>query len=601
MPPTSEYTPLLAGVGFAGYRSFASWQEFQFPTKVTVLAGINNSGKSNVLRFLQEVLPGLTARASGVVLPPTKPELGDLDKPRGFGGVIPLEVGLAVPLGSRGDRQDPRKNGNTPGGLSSSTIEAFQEGLMALLADQDDLYWSRFTLEDQNFEPTAARVEQAWKEWPLWQERHANQVLNALGGGTVDTADVMKRLMISIGGYAALPNVVTIHGSRRVEDTDESDHDWLSGRGIIRALAALQNPPHEQWEDARPKWAAINRFVHMVLGDPDASLNIPHDFSTIQVETPQRVLPLTSLGSGVEQVIVLAAAATVTANSLVCVEEPETNLHPLLQKKLVRYLTDETTNQYVIATHSSHLLDDSRVTAYHVRLTKGGTVSQLARRPHELIQICNDLGYRPSDLLQANCVIWVEGPSDRTYLRRWLELIDPGLVEGIDYSVMFYGGKLLAHLSASEDALSDFISLRRLNRASAVVIDSDKKSSRASINPTKRRIKAEFESDEPAPGFAWVTKCYTIENYLTPEVLTAAAQKAHSKIRYKAVGQWENPLPSAKEKGDPKFDKIAIAGLASGMLTEEHLDRFDLRDRVTELVRFVRSANGLSVAPEEVG
>lgn len=65
----------------------------------------------------------------------------------------------------------------------------------------------------------------------------------------------------------------------------------------------------------------------------------------------------------------------------------------------------------------------------------------------------------------------MEGPSGRIYVRRWLELLDPTLAEGIDCSVMFYGGKLLAHLTASEEALGEFISLRYLNRASAVIID----------------------------------------------------------------------------------------------------------------------------------
>ncbi|MEK8228693.1 AAA family ATPase [Oerskovia sp. M15] len=224
----------------------------------------------------------------------------------------------------------------------------------------------------------------------------------------MNAENVMERILISVGGFSALPPVVTIASARRVEATEDDLPDWLSGRGIIRALATLQSPPHDQWASAQPRWAAINRFVQTVLGDPTASLNVPFDFSTIQVETPQRVLPLASLGSGVEQVIVLASAATVTSRSLVCLEEPETNLHPLLQKKLIRYLTDDTDNQYVIATHSSHLLDDDRATAYHVRLTRSGSVARLAKRPHELVEICHDLGYRPSDLLQANCVIWVE-------------------------------------------------------------------------------------------------------------------------------------------------------------------------------------------------
>lgn len=236
--------------------------------------------------------------------------------------------------------------------------------------------------------------------------------------------------------------------------------------------------------------------------------------------------------------------------------------------------------------------------AYHVRLTTQGSVVHLARRPHELIEICHDLGYRPSDLLQANCVIWVEGPSDRTYLRRWLELVDPELAEGIDYSVMFYGGKLLAHLTASEDALDEFISLRRLNRASAVVIDSDKVSSRMRISATKRRIRDEFASDQPAPGFAWVTGCYTIENYVPADVLKAAVEQVHTWADYRPVGQWENPLPASRDA--PRFDKVGIANAAVGMLERGHLERFDLRKQIMALRDFVRAANGLSVAPEPV-
>ncbi|MEE6274564.1 AAA family ATPase [Georgenia sp. MJ206] len=466
---------------------------------------------------------------------------------------------------------------------------------MSLLSDDTNVYWSSYVLQGETFAPAASRVDEAIALWPDWRSQF-QAALSALGGGIVNQRDVMARLLNSIGGFSAIPSVVTISSARRVEATEDLEPDWLSGRGIIRALAAIQSPPHDQWAEAQPRWQAINRFVRTVLGDPDASLNIPYDFSTIQVETPQRVLPLASLGSGVEQVIVLAAAATVTTESLVCLEEPETNLHPLLQKKLVRYLTDETDNQYVIATHSSHLLDDARATAYHIRLTAEGSVAEVARRPHELVRICNDLGYRPSDLLQANAVIWVEGPSDRIYVRRWLELIDPKLAEGIDYSVMFYGGKLLAHLTASEEALEDFISLRRLNRESAVLIDSDKTGSRKRISATKSRLRDEFATSSPAPGFVWVTKCYTVENYVPGAILKFAVEKVHRNAQFTPVGQWENPLPT--KSGGPRFDKVDIARVAASRLVVADLDVYDLRGQITALRAFIRRANGQNVAPD---
>lgn len=591
MTETTSYQPLLPGIGVAGFRSIPTWQEFNFPTKVTVLAGTNNSGKSNLLRFIQVALPALARTKGNRTGSPGSITLSDLDRPRGFAAVSKFEVGIPVRLGSLGEHYDPRVQSR----VRPRDLAGYQEAVMTLLSNDDEWYWSRYVKDGDEYTVASERVEEAIACWPHWNNvfQHA---LTALGGGTVNAYDVMRRLIGSIGGFSRLPPVVTISSSRRVEGTEAAGTDWLSGRGIIHELGALQNPQHGEWEDARIRWTSINRFVQTVLGDPNASLNIPYDFSTIQVETPQRVLPLVSLGSGIEQVVILAAAATVTSDTLVCLEEPETNLHPLLQKKLVRYLTDETNNQYVIATHSSHLLDDDRATAYHIRLTQDGSVASLARRPHELVAICHDLGYRPSDLLQANCVIWVEGPSDRIYLRRWIELEASDLVEGIDYSIMFYGGKLLAHLTADEDALRQFINLRYLNRSSAILIDSDKTSAQARINATKKRIRTEFESNRPAPGFAWVTKCNTIENYLPVEVLEKAVEQAHPGRGLGRLDQWSNPLPSNHESGP--YNKIAIAAAAADLLKSSHLGVLDLQTRIRDLCDFIRAANGQSIAPD---
>ncbi len=37
-------------------------------------------------------------------------------------------------------------------------------------------------------------------------------------------------------------------------------------------------------------------------------------------------------------------------------------------------------------------------------------------------ELLNDLDIRVSDLVQTNRIIWVEEPSDRIYVKRWLQL-----------------------------------------------------------------------------------------------------------------------------------------------------------------------------------
>jgi hypothetical protein len=366
--------------------------------------------------------------------------------------------------------------------------------------------------------------------------------------------------------------------------------DGFGGQGLIEKLARLQNPDVHQQSEKR-KFARVNNFLQSVTDNPTATLEIPFERDTILVHMNGRTLPLESLGTGIHEVIILAAASTILEETVVCMEEPEIHLNQILQRKLVRYLADDTSNQYFITTHSAALMDTPEAETYHIQLRDNQSTVTRVTSDRQRSVVCEDLGYRPSDLLQSNCLIWVEGPSDRTYLAHWISKCAADLVEGIRFSIMFYGGRLASHLSGNDldGAIEGFISLRRLNRRAVILMDSDCSSKEKPINATKTRLIKEFDE---GPGHAWVTDGREIENYIPVDQITAAlaavmpTATATTKLR-----RYDKVLSIKSAGGKPgQAPKVEIAKHVAANFNFDD-SRLDLKQQLDKLVRFIRKSN----------
>ena len=389
------------------------------------------------------------------------------------------------------------------------------------------------------------------------------------------------------------PNIEVIPAIRKIGKSGSEVSDF-SGEGIIARLAKIQNPSLID-QQLKKKFLAINEFIKDVLGNESVQIEIPHDRDMILVHMDGKTLPLESLGTGVHEVVILAAAATLLEYTILCVEEPELHLHPLLRKKLVKYLSDKTKNQYFFTTHSAHLLDAVEAEIFHVTQINGVSVVDAIASTKQKSNICNDLGYKASDILQANCIIWVEGPSDRIYLNYWLYYFDQTLIEGLHYSIMFYGGRLSSHLSANDkedeaESVDDFISVRKLNRNSIIIFDSDRDNPKAKLNFTKQRLKAEYDA---GPGFAWVTKGREVENYLDSDMLEKSVKDVHpSAVSLIGKSDWDNLLKYKNTKGVLEYtaNKVKVARHYVANNSAD-LARLDLHERLKKLVSFIRLAN----------
>jgi hypothetical protein len=112
--------------------------------------------------------------------------------------------------------------------------------------------------------------------------------------------------------------LIHILPAKRVFGASDEPFDDLSGKGLLVELAKIQQANFN--EDAgREKFAKINRFVQEVTGKPEARLEVPYERKHLQVHMDNKTLPLSSLGTGIHEVILIAAFATIHDGSIMCI------------------------------------------------------------------------------------------------------------------------------------------------------------------------------------------------------------------------------------------------------------------------------------------
>ena len=301
--------------------------------------------------------------------------------------------------------------------------------------------------------------------------------------------------------------------------------------------------------------SSIDNFMNSVIpGIGEITLRLGKDNNTQTIVdvfftnngTP---VPLTALGGGVEQVLAIATVLLAERSSLILIEEPESHLHEGAQRRLLaqmqRHLGER---QLLIATHSPVFVNEFESAAVFQieNINDRSRLRKAVSGAHQR-ETLDLLGILPSSLLQTNCVIWVEGATERLLVRRWLAIMAPGLLEHVHYSFMLTAGSLLDYFSIDIISGSRFIDILKICRNYYLICDKDS----ATEMPSKafvRRIQRELV-DQGRADAIWITDGYEIEWYYPAE----AIQKLWGKVEPKDLLTKEN-------EGSPFFEKLYEIG-----------------------------------------
>lgn len=312
-----------------------------------------------------------------------------------------------------------------------------------------------------------------------------------------------------------------------------------------------RNPPEVAGQALAEELCRIRRHLFGTNGIAESALvNYDDDFAPPGADSLQREIPIDFDGDYFQIWLHddLSQTSRVTLNQLpsgwrafgrltawldtrpcgsICtIEEPESHLHPTFQRLLamrIGEIAQARGLQLFIATHSPTFLNTQSwagLTPKVFALSNG----RLTDRPN-IAGLLRALGMRQSDFLQANGVVWVEGPSDAIYVRYWIDLVCEthniqSPLEDAEYSYAYYGGAVLPHYSVGrQDGL---INLLRLNTNFIAIMDRDMdfedsgSGQLVPLNPDhfKAKLMKAIEELRNHDCWAWVTDSYTIESYL---------------------------------------------------------------------------------------
>ncbi|MEV7968297.1 AAA family ATPase [Sphaerisporangium sp. NPDC088356] len=289
-------------------------------------------------------------------------------------------------------------------------------------------------------------------------------------------------------------------------------------------------------------WNELQELIRQIVPDV-GQLRVPTRGSQMEITFRDPYVDdlhhnIKDLGTGVEQLLLaLVVGLTHPTPAVVAIEEPETALHPSAQRALLGLLRSWSHDRlFVVTTHSPVFLDTSEGAAKILAVRREGGASTIEHASSTVGSVLGELGVRLSDVLSADRILLVEGPSDREILSVWYPqiLTDPRIAV-----ILGGGGENVKYASVLQSWLdtADRLGGRRV----LYVRDRDELPDRllAELDKSQSAFvlpRRELENYLLAPeAIARVLETYGNCSGLTKEMVTSTIKEAANALRSNVI------------------------------------------------------------------
>lgn len=289
----------------------------------------------------------------------------------------------------------------------------------------------------------------------------------------------------------------------------------------------------------REKISNFQRFLSQTFFNGDEVALIPSiNSDVVYVKIGyEKEQPIYNLGDGIQSIIIIKFPLfmNIGKNMLVYIEEPELYLHPGLQRKLLEtfIMPQFEGYQYFITTHSNHFLDitldidNISIYSFSKKLDEVESREKEAsfiidNMSNENNSVLEMLGVKNSSVFMSNCTIWVEGITDRYYIRHYLNLYQNSLgledkdrlKEDYHFSFVEYSGNNITHWSFLDDEIEQdgaFNSMNVERLCSKLFLITDKDS--------EKKLSRQQKLEQKLQERYYCLDCKEIENLIKLDVL----------------------------------------------------------------------------------